>query len=371
MTILFGVAPQTPEQRGHRDHGRRVTESLPFPSSDDLLRFDRYQERCLYDPDVGFFATGRPSRASRRRLPHQPGGRTAVRRHDLARASTAGGASWASPTASTSSRSEPAGERWRCDPRRRTGLRCGHGYTLVERSAALRADATDLLVDRVAVADASPGSDRARGRPRQRAARQHRGPPRRADRRRVVQSSTSVDGRARARVPPTSSVGWECRSGSRLPVPDGGGRVGRRRPRRIGAGRLVCIDYGVRDDRRAGGPPVPPHLPWPRARLRSVRRSGQARHHLRRGVRPAAAAPIGSAPRPSSSPTSASTSWSTRVAAIWAERAAIGDLAADPRPEPGDRIGRALTDPTASVRSSSPSGVVQAPSGAMRDHKRA
>jgi SAM-dependent MidA family methyltransferase len=224
-----------------------------LPSSDEPVRFDRYQERCLYDPDVGFYA--RFGRAGRR------GG-------DFITSPEVGplfGAAWARGL-----------DRWwreLGEPSRFDVVEVGAGrgalavailtaepecaeamrYTAVERSPALRADAAELLGDRAAVAGELPDH---------------------VDRGvvianelldnlpvRVVELAGDewlelyVDADGPNLRPTDLQPPWIVPNGTRLPVPVAAVAWVDDARRRLGGGRVVCVDYGVRDTLELVGRP--------------------------------------------------------------------------------------------------------------------
>jgi SAM-dependent MidA family methyltransferase len=226
---------------------------LPLPSSDQPLRFDRYQDRCLYDPDLGFYA--RVGRAGRR-----------------------GGDFITSPEVgplfgATLARGLDRWWRELGEPPRFDVVEAGAGrgalavsilgadpdcaeamhYTVVERSASLRTDAAELLGDRaVVVAELPEHVDHG-----------------------VVVANELLDNLA-VRVVEFTDDGWlelyvddggptlrptELRPpwdvpvGARLPVPEAASAWVDDARRRLGGGRVVCIDYGVRDILELSGRP--------------------------------------------------------------------------------------------------------------------
>jgi SAM-dependent MidA family methyltransferase len=294
-------------------------------SRDDLLRFDRFQERSLYDPTSGFFATS--GRAGRREgdfiTSPEVGplfGATLARgldrwwaeldrpvRFDVVEAGGGRGALAASVLAAS--------------PRCRDALT----YTLVERSAPLRDAAVELLGDRVVVTDELPDAidvgvilanellDNL--------------PVRVVERADSGWSEVFVGPDGAALRATELDPGWSVSEGTRLPVQEEAARwVGDAR-RRLGRGRLVCIDYGVRDTVELAGRPF----------LRTYRAH-------ERGTDPFDApgtrditcdVAFDQLPEPDELRTQAEFLTDLGIdelveegRAIWAERAAIGDLAA-------------------------------------------
>ena len=124
------------------------------------IRFDEVMEAALYDPEAGFYATGRPGRPARR-LPHERRGRAALRRRAGACARrVVGGGGVAAPVRR---RRGGSGKRHAgaCGAARAAdGVASALRYVLVERSARLRAAHADGLAARVAGATRSPRAPR-------------------------------------------------------------------------------------------------------------------------------------------------------------------------------------------------------------------
>jgi SAM-dependent MidA family methyltransferase len=217
---------------------------VPLPPSDEPLRFDRYQERCLYDPEAGFYA-------------------------GLGRAGRRDGDFITSPEVgplfgATLARGLDRWWRELGEPRCFDVVEAGAGrgalavailaadpdcaeamhYTVVERSASLRADAAELLGDRAGVLAEMPDQvdhgvvianellDNVAVR--------------------VVEFTGDgwlelyVDDDGPTLRPSELHPRWDVPVGTRLPVPEAASAWVDDARRRVGRGRVVCIDYGVR-----------------------------------------------------------------------------------------------------------------------------
>jgi SAM-dependent MidA family methyltransferase len=216
-----------------------------LPSSDEPLRFDRYQERCLYDPDAGFYA--RSGRAGRRdgdfitspevgplfgavlalgldRWWHDLGDPS---RFDVVEVGAGRGALAAAIFAAAPECAEAM------------------SYAAVETSASLRADAAALLGDRAAVVAELPNHI------------EHgvvlanelldNLPVRVVERTAAGWRELYVDGGLPMLGPTDLDPHWDVPIGVRLPVPIAAAAWIEEARRRVGRGRVVCIDYGVRD----------------------------------------------------------------------------------------------------------------------------